>query len=160
MAGCTDCSECVYKSIRSIIIVITSPPLPSPPLPSGVVDVAAEWMSDLKEGWCPNAGYYNREACCWLSNDTLVDVESQHCAMWSEWSHVYNISTGGYVFDYFIYVLLAVVFAGLAGLFVTTLAPYASGSGIPEVRQFLIWFCYRNTCAGLSWCKSTLLSMV
>ena len=29
------------------------------PLP-GVVDVAAEWMSDMKEGWCPSAGYYNK----------------------------------------------------------------------------------------------------
>lgn len=36
--------------------------------------------------------------------------------------------------DYVIYVSAAVVFAGLAGLFVTTLAPYAAGSGIPEVR--------------------------
>ena len=32
-----------------------------------------------------------------------------------------------------IYVSAAVIFAGLAGLFVTTLAPYAAGSGIPEV---------------------------
>ena len=38
-----------------------------------------------------------------------------------------------YVVDYIIYVSAAVVFAGLAGLFVTTLAPYAAGSGIPEV---------------------------
>ena len=121
-----------------------SPPLPSPPLPSpsppsppGVVDVAAEWMSDLKEGWCPAAGYYNREACCWLSNDTLVDVESQHCGLWRVWSQVAGISASSYVFDFFIYVLLAVVFAGLAGLFVSTLAPYAAGSGIPEVGWFV-----------------------
>ncbi len=35
----------------------------------GVIDVAAEWMSDLKEGFCPNAGYYNKEACCWFNNE-------------------------------------------------------------------------------------------
>ena len=42
-------------------------------------------------------------------------------------------SIGAYAFDYFLFVFLAVTFAGLAGFFVTTLAPYASGSGIPEV---------------------------
>ena len=40
-----------------------------------------------------------------------------------------------YIVNYVIYVSAALVFAGLAGLFVTTLAPYAAGSGIPEVRE-------------------------
>lgn len=38
-------------------------------LPEGVIDVAAEWMSDLKEGFCPSIGYYNKEACCWFNNE-------------------------------------------------------------------------------------------
>ena len=42
-------------------------------------------------------------------------------------------ATNAYIVDYVIYVSAAVVFAGLAGVFVTTLAPYAAGSGIPEV---------------------------
>ena len=57
------------------------------------------------------------------------------CILWKNWSTLAGISSGAYVFDFFIYVLLSVGFAGLAGLFVTTLAPYASGSGIPEVRE-------------------------
>ena len=57
------------------------------------------------------------------------------CDHWKSWSAIAGISSsvGGYIFNYFIYVLIAVVFAGLAGFYVTTLAPYASGSGIPEV---------------------------
>ena len=119
-----------------------SPLPPSPALPSGVIDVAAEWMADLKEGWCPAAGYYNREACCWVSNETIIDIESEHCQLWKSWSEYSSIPSGtlGYSFDYFIYVLFAVIFAGLAGLFVTTLAPYAAGSGIPEVRTLIVKF--------------------
>lgn len=42
-------------------------------------------------------------------------------------------SVGAYAFNYIIYVVLAVFMAGFAGLYVITLAPYAAGSGIPEV---------------------------
>ena len=99
----------------------------------GVVDVATEWMVDLKEGWCTHQGFYNKEACCWLSNDTLND---ENCTLWSKWSTMAGVeaATSAYVLDYVVYVSLAVILAGLAGLFVTVLAPYASGSGIPEVR--------------------------
>ncbi|KRY17373.1 H(+)/Cl(-) exchange transporter 4 [Trichinella britovi] len=28
-------------------------------------------MSDLKEGVCPDAFWFDREHCCWSANDTL-----------------------------------------------------------------------------------------
>ena len=97
-------------------------------------------MSDLKVGWCRHAGYYNQQSCCWINNETNLNyvTENEHCSLWSEWSLIARImgapySIGAYAFDYFLFVFLAVTFAGLAGFFVTTLAPYASGSGIPEV---------------------------
>ncbi len=34
--------------------------------------MAAEWMSDLKEGFCPAVGYYNKEACCWFNNEVSL----------------------------------------------------------------------------------------
>lgn len=61
-----------------------------------------------------------------------------HCQLWKEWSDIANLDSntaGAYALNYVIYVLLAIVFAGLAGLYVTVLAPYAAGSGIPEVRS-------------------------
>ena len=66
-----------------------------------------------------------------------MNAEEPHCQLWQEWSDLANVepnTAGAYALNYVIYVLFAVVFAGLAGLYVTVLAPYAAGSGIPEVR--------------------------
>ena len=100
----------------------------------GIIDVAAEWASDLKEGVCPSNPYYDRDSCCWLSNQTFEDGGS--CGAWEGWGlHTGVHSNGGrYALEYFIYVSFAVVFASLSGLFVVVLAPYAAGSGIPEVH--------------------------
>lgn len=69
-----------------------------------------------------------------------MNAEEPHCQLWQEWSdlaHMEPNTAGAYALNYVIYVLFAVVFAGLAGLYVTTLAPYAAGSGIPEVGN--VW---------------------
>ena len=66
-----------------------------------------------------------------------MNNEESHCQLWKEWSDIAQVpsdTAGAYALNYVIYVMLAVLFAGLAGLYVTTLAPYATGSGIPEVR--------------------------
>ncbi|OUC47998.1 hypothetical protein D917_01307, partial [Trichinella nativa] len=38
---------------------------------AGLVDISTRWMSDLKEGVCPDAFWFDREHCCWSANDTL-----------------------------------------------------------------------------------------
>lgn len=60
--------------------------------------------------------------------------------------------TNAYIVDYVIYVSAALVFAGLAGLFVTTLAPYAAGSGIPEVSEGreTVFICSGYKCVRMS----------
>ena len=104
---------------------------------AGIIDIGAAWMSDLKEGICIPWPYYDREACCWLSNETSFDVD--HCDDWMTWGEQAghkDTSTFQYSFswfDYGIYIIFAVFFGGLAGFFVVTVAPYAAGSGIPEV---------------------------
>ncbi|GIX74373.1 hypothetical protein CEXT_697171 [Caerostris extrusa] len=40
---------------------------------SGIIDIGAGWMKDLKEGICPQAFWLNREQCCWSSNDTFYE---------------------------------------------------------------------------------------
>ena len=40
-------------------------------LNTGVIDVAAVYMSDMKEGYCDDRGYYNKEACCWFYNQVF-----------------------------------------------------------------------------------------
>lgn len=78
-----------YRQDNSVINTFCHPflsPSLSLPLPcshKGMIDVATEWMSDLKEGWCPSAGYYNRESCCWINNETNLDMIEEHCGLWS-----------------------------------------------------------------------------
>lgn len=38
---------------------------------AGVIDIGAKWMSDLKDGICADAFWFDREHCCWSSNDTF-----------------------------------------------------------------------------------------
>ena len=112
---------------------------------AGVIDVTANWMTDVKNGVCLMDGgsFYDRHTCCWLSNET--DFDTDYCHLWSTWSDLADLGPTTdvltnvdnfydfNVFNYFIYVLFSVVLATLAGLFVVICAPYAAGSGIPEV---------------------------
>jgi len=110
---------------------------------AGTIDIGAAWMSDLKEGICVNWFHYDREACCWLSSQTSFDVD--HCEDWKTWAELggaNDTSSYQYSFSWFgyaIYIVFAVFFGGLAGFFVVTVAPYAAGSGIPEVSESLMF---------------------
>ncbi|XP_063416517.1 H(+)/Cl(-) exchange transporter 4-like isoform X3 [Mytilus trossulus] len=115
---------------------------------AGVIDIGATWMSDLKEGICKEAFWLNKEQCCWSANDTTYDDEG--CSQWNTWSEILGAQTGkkaaagGYIVKYLLYVLWAVVFAMLASLFVHSFAPYACGSGIPEIKTILSGFIIRG----------------
>ena len=56
---------------------------------------------------------------------------------WSTWGSLFGVnpsSTAGlYVLEYLIYVLIAIFFAWISAIAVKVFAPYACGSGIPEV---------------------------
>lgn len=110
----------------------------------GVIDVGAEWASDLKEGVCPHHFTFDRDSCCWLSNDTFLEDGS--CEHWHTWARLLGVDKplDAYVVNFFIYVCFAVLFGSMAGLFVMAIAPYASGSGIPEVTVVLyVIYCLR-----------------
>lgn len=42
---------------------------------AAIIDIGTTWMSDLKEGICLEAFWFNREQCCWRTNDTSFDEE-------------------------------------------------------------------------------------
>lgn len=46
---------------------------------AGVIDIGASWMSDLKNGICPQAFWLNQEQCCWSwsSNET---IDTRNCS--------------------------------------------------------------------------------
>ena len=95
-------------------------------------------MKDLKQGICPDAIYLNREQCCWSSNYTFF--EGYQCEQWKTWPQLLGFTEGGVfasIVSFYMYVFMAFAFALLAGLLVKTYAPYACGSGIPEVKTIL-----------------------
>ena len=115
---------------------------------AGIVDIGATWLTDIKLGICPSAFYLNKEQCCWSSNETVVDI-SGNCSLWLSWPEVFelgklNTSASSYLISYLFYVLIAAVFAALAASLVRMFAPYACGSGIPEIKTILSGFIIRG----------------
>ncbi|KAL5011784.1 hypothetical protein ScPMuIL_010335 [Solemya velum] len=112
---------------------------------AGVIDIGTTWLSDLKEGMCREAFWLNREQCCWSANDTTLDDEG--CSQWFTWSELVGISgqgAGAFIVKYIFYILWALFFTMCAALFVRVFAPYACGSGIPEIKTILSGFIIRG----------------
>ncbi|XP_077084076.1 H(+)/Cl(-) exchange transporter 5 [Siphateles boraxobius] len=113
---------------------------------AGGIDIAAHWMTDLKEGVCLNGFWFNHEDCCWTSNETTFN-ERDRCPQWKSWAELMvgvNEGASAYVVSYFMYVSLALLFAFLAVTLVRAFAPYACGSGIPEIKTILSGFIIRG----------------
>ncbi|EMP35491.1 H(+)/Cl(-) exchange transporter 4 [Chelonia mydas] len=113
---------------------------------AGVIDLAVDWMTDLKEGVCLSAFWYSHEQCCWTSNETTFD-DRDKCPLWQKWSELLvNRSEGAsaYILNYFLYIMWALSFAFLAVSLVRVFAPYACGSGIPEIKTILSGFIIRG----------------
>ena len=113
---------------------------------AGVIDIGASWLTDLKFGICPSAFYLNMEQCCWSSNETIRDI-SGNCSLWKTWPEFIGVtrdSAGGSFLRYVSYVTWALLFASLAASLVRMFAPYACGSGIPEIKTILSGFIIRG----------------
>lgn len=54
---------------------------------AGVIDLAVDWMTDLKEGVCLSAFWYSHEQCCWTSNETTFD-DRDKCPQWQKWAEL------------------------------------------------------------------------
>uniref|UniRef100_A0A671KVC2 Chloride channel protein n=1 Tax=Sinocyclocheilus anshuiensis TaxID=1608454 RepID=A0A671KVC2_9TELE len=113
---------------------------------AGGIDIAAHWMTDLKEGVCLNGFWFNHEHCCWASNETTFQ-ERDKCPQWKSWAELMvGVSEGPglYVLNYFMYMCWALLFAFLTVILVRAFAPYACGSGIPEIKTILSGFIIRG----------------
>ncbi|XP_026331883.1 H(+)/Cl(-) exchange transporter 5 isoform X2 [Hyposmocoma kahamanoa] len=112
---------------------------------AGVIDIGASWMTDLKFGICPQAFWFNREQCCWSSNETTFD--HGNCSQWLTWPQVFGEKRdgpGAYIISYLFYIVWALIFAALSASLVRMFAPYACGSGIPEIKTILSGFIIRG----------------
>ncbi|XP_067327697.1 H(+)/Cl(-) exchange transporter 5 isoform X1 [Anolis sagrei] len=114
---------------------------------AGLIDISAHWMTDLKEGVCLNRFWYNHEHCCWNSTEVTFQNRDK-CPEWRTWAQLLTGREEGgaaaYILNYFIYVLWALLFSLLAVLLVRGFAPYACGSGIPEIKTILSGFIIRG----------------
>jgi len=79
----------------------------------------------------PLLGRLSRKQCCWAEDATDLN---HACSLWHEWGHGQGV---GYASAYFAYIAFALLFAWMCAVLVKKLAPYAAGSGIPEVRPVL-----------------------
>ena len=115
---------------------------------AAIVDIGSSWMSDIKVGLCPSAFYLNKEQCCWSSNETVIDI-SGNCSLWMSWAEMvgfkkHDPGAGAYIIHYFFFIFWAIVFASLSACLVRMFAPYACGSGIPEIKTILSGFIIRG----------------
>ncbi|KAG9338214.1 hypothetical protein JZ751_026967, partial [Albula glossodonta] len=113
---------------------------------AGGIDISAHWMTDLKEGLCLTGFWFNHEHCCWTSNETTFQ-DRDRCPQWKSWAEVIaGTGTGplAYFVNYLMYVCWALLFSLLAVSLVKAFAPYACGSGIPEIKTILSGFIIRG----------------
>jgi len=113
---------------------------------AGVIDIGARWMSDLKDGVCADRFWLDREHCCWSANDSAY--KDDDCLSWTTWPEMFgNYNKEGifyYIVDFIFYVTCAVAMAGFSVSLVKMFAPYACGSGIPEIKCILSGFVIRG----------------
>ncbi|ORY59215.1 putative voltage-gated chloride channel [Pseudomassariella vexata] len=105
---------------------------------AAAIDVASDWLGDLKTGYCssgPDGGafYLNKAFCC-LGYD-----QGAKCMGWKPWAAALHISSAGgkWFIEYFFFMLLSVTFAISAAILVKDYAIYAKHSGIPEIKTVL-----------------------
>uniref|UniRef100_A0A8D3BV42 Chloride channel protein n=1 Tax=Scophthalmus maximus TaxID=52904 RepID=A0A8D3BV42_SCOMX len=113
---------------------------------AGGIDIAAHWLTDMKEGVCLIGFWFNHEHCCWNSNETTFQ-ERDRCPQWQSWAELITGTPEGafaYIVNYLMYIFWALLFAFLAVALVRAFAPYACGSGIPEIKTILSGFIIRG----------------
>lgn len=54
---------------------------------AGGIDIAAHWLTDIKEGICLIGFWYNHEHCCWTSSETTFQ-DRDRCPKWQTWGEL------------------------------------------------------------------------
>ncbi|KAL2067813.1 hypothetical protein VTL71DRAFT_15909 [Oculimacula yallundae] len=93
------------------------------------LSIITQWLSDIKFGHCKTAFFLNESFCCW--------GEDNGCDDWTRWSSFTLV-------NYVLYIMFATVFALTAAFLVQSFAPYAAGSGIPEIKCIISGFAIKG----------------
>lgn len=92
---------------------------------AALINIATEWLSDLRMGRC-SVGFYLNEGFCCSGLDTS-------CAEWRPWASFAP-------FNFVVYVAMCTAFGATAAFLVASFAPYAAGSGISEIKVIVAGF--------------------
>jgi len=122
---------------------------------AGIIDMGTTWLTGLKEGICVRAFWFDRDGCCWSAptdvNGTHHDYSQYPCDDWRTWPNLLGLdsadssmSSSSYWLDYTMYVLIGLGFGMTSAFLVRSFAPYACGSGIPEIKTILSGFIIRG----------------
>jgi chloride channel 3/4/5 len=103
---------------------------------AATINVSHQWLAGLREGVCYTGFYLNKYFCCWQME------AGDECNEWVPWATVLGVRMefAFYWLQYLLYVLLGVVFASCSALLVREHAPFAAGSGIPELKSIQCGF--------------------
>lgn len=74
-------------------------------LVAAAIDIVANWLGGLKEGYCTTSFYLSKEFCCWG-----LDA-ADTCKDWAWWSQALKVDgnkVGKYVVEYTFYILFSV----------------------------------------------------
>ncbi|KAF9264051.1 hypothetical protein L218DRAFT_998805 [Marasmius fiardii PR-910] len=117
---------------------------------AALIAIVTEWLSDIKMGYCSDGWWLNQQFCCW----EIEKEETEACDSWHPWSTVTPAR-------YAIYVLFATLFSFIASHLVKSLAKYAAGSGISEIKCILAGFTMKGFLGFATFCiKSMTLPLV
>lgn len=97
------------------------------------IDVLSLYLGDLKEGHCSRSFFLSKSFCCWDLK------EDETCYQWHTWSNTFAVTSkgGSYLINYLFYCTSAAFLAALASYLASNYAPFASHSGIPEIKVLL-----------------------
>ncbi|KAM6502118.1 Cl-channel protein [Amanita muscaria] len=98
-------------------------------LNAGIASIVSVWLADIKMGYCSDGWWLNQQFCCW----EIEGDEADGCDSWHPWSDVT-------LARWLIFVIFAGVFSFIAAHLVRSLAKYAAGSGISEIKCILAGF--------------------
>ncbi|KAH0826459.1 chloride channel [Lanmaoa asiatica] len=116
---------------------------------AALISIVTAWLSDIKNGYCNDGWWLNQQFCCWE-----VDSDDEFCPAWHPWG---SVTPGRWI----AYVSFAAIFAFVAAHLVRTMAEYAAGSGISEIKCILAGFIMKGFLGfGTFFIKSLTLPLV
>lgn len=77
---------------------------------AALIDMAVDWLSDLKNGFCTSTFWLSYHMCC-------REFESSNgvaCDNWNTWSESLGFqadSNGGFLLDYLFFIIAAVIYS-------------------------------------------------